>query len=41
MFNHFTTFQHGGLDLQSILQEEEFAYLKKDPQFLEFLEGIK
>ncbi len=36
-----TASKHGGIDLQTLLQEEEFATLKTNPEFLTFLEGLK
>ncbi len=36
-----TAWQYGGLNLDSILQEEEFQELKNDPAFKEFVDQIK
>ncbi len=36
-----TAWQYGGLDLEAVLQEEEFQELKDDPEFREFMEQLK
>jgi hypothetical protein len=36
-----TAWQYGALDLQKVLQEEEFQVLKDDPKFKEFIEQIR
>ena len=36
-----TAWQHGGLDLEALLQEEEFIAIKNDPEFIEFITLLK
>jgi stage IV sporulation protein FB len=36
-----TAWQFGGLNLAHILEEEEFKVLKRDPEFNEFIDGLK
>lgn len=36
-----TAWQYGGIHMEAILAEEEFKGLKTDPEFKEFIEGLK
>ncbi len=36
-----TAWQHGGLDLETLLREEEFTAIKDDPEFRSFVEQLK
>ena len=36
-----TAWQYGGLNLEPILEEEEFKILKDNPEFKEFVDGLK